>query len=251
MRAVAPGHVRFSADHRSHRLRRWNSRGTELKLAWNAELGGDHAATLQRVKQPSELAFGHPEHAGINRRSLDAKLRKQPQMPTSSDAVTDLPMRNCALADVQTVSENGVAPEEINQFMDASNMSHGAQRIPACHTMQHSNLALALASLCRYMIVHMIDPDDCGDHAKDVARRLRLTRVSLGIEDQQDFGEAAGVSQSLYNRFETGSRLLTLQAALKLCLHYDLTLDWLYRGDPSGLPYKLATSIREHRRKAR
>jgi transcriptional regulator with XRE-family HTH domain len=94
----------------------------------------------------------------------------------------------------------------------------------------------------------MIDPDDTGDHARDVGRRLRLTRGALRIGDQRDFGEPAGISQSLYNRFETGSRLLTLQAALKLCQFYDLTLDWLYRGDPSGLPYKLASDIRDTRK---
>lgn len=94
----------------------------------------------------------------------------------------------------------------------------------------------------------MIDPDDTGDHAKDVARRLRLTRLALRIADQRDFGEPVGISQSLYNRFETGTRLLTLQAALKLCHGYDLTLDWLYRGDPSGLPYKLAETIRDTRK---
>lgn len=94
----------------------------------------------------------------------------------------------------------------------------------------------------------MIDPEDTGDHAQDVARRLRLTRLALRIEDQRDFGEPAGISQSLYNRFETGTRLLTLQAALKLCQTYDLSLDWLYRGDPSGLPYKLANDIRDTRK---
>jgi len=82
----------------------------------------------------------------------------------------------------------------------------------------------------------------------DTARRLKLSRAALGIEDQRDFGEGAGLEQSLYNRFETGKRLLTLQAALKLCEVYGLTLDWLYRGDPSGLPYTLATRLRDIRK---
>ena len=90
----------------------------------------------------------------------------------------------------------------------------------------------------------MHDPDDTGDHAVDVARRLRQVRAALGIADQRDFGEAASLEQSLYNRFETGKRLLTLQAAMKLCERYGLTLDYLYRGDPSGLPYKLHNDIR-------
>lgn len=87
----------------------------------------------------------------------------------------------------------------------------------------------------------MIDPDDTGDEANDIARRLRLTRVALGFDDRQQklFGEEAGLEQSGYNKFETGERKLTLQAAMKLCHRYDLTLDWLYRGDPSGLPNRL------------
>lgn len=26
---------------------------------------------------------------------------------------------------------------------------------------------------------------------------------------------------------------------MKLCDEYSLTLDWIYRGDPSGLPYRM------------
>lgn len=94
----------------------------------------------------------------------------------------------------------------------------------------------------------MEDPEDTGDQAADTARRLRQTRSALRIEDQREFGEAAGLEQSLYNRFETGKRLLTLQAAMKLCDRYSLTLDWLYRGEPSGLPYRLWDDIRAVRK---
>jgi len=89
----------------------------------------------------------------------------------------------------------------------------------------------------------MIDPRDTGDLATDVARRLTSARLALGL-DQQQFGTRAGLSQPQYNQFDKGKRLLTLAAAMKLCDAYNLTLDWLYRGDPSNLPYKLATSIR-------
>ncbi len=84
--------------------------------------------------------------------------------------------------------------------------------------------------------------------AKDVARRLRDTRAAFRIEYQRDFGTAADIEQSLYNQFETGRRLLTLQAAMKLCHHYGITLDWIYRGDPSGLPYKLYADIQAIRK---
>lgn len=94
----------------------------------------------------------------------------------------------------------------------------------------------------------MIDPDDTGVLPQDVARRLGLAREALGL-DQQDFGVRAGLSQPQYNQFEKGKRLLTLQSALKLCAHYGLTLDYLYRGDPSGLPYRLGSTILEIRKR--
>jgi transcriptional regulator with XRE-family HTH domain len=90
----------------------------------------------------------------------------------------------------------------------------------------------------------MIDPADTGELTVAVGRRLRRTRLLLGL-DQQQFGTGARLSQPQYNQFENGKRLLTLHAALKLCDEYNLTLDWLYRGDPSGLPYRLATEIRD------
>lgn len=77
----------------------------------------------------------------------------------------------------------------------------------------------------------------------NVARRLTLARLAYGL-DQQAFGARAGLSQPQYNQFETGKRLLTLQSAMRLCDEYNLTLDWLYRDDPSGLPADLWLKIR-------
>lgn len=89
----------------------------------------------------------------------------------------------------------------------------------------------------------MFDPDDCGDLKKDVGRRLALARRAFGI-NQQEFGAGGGMSQPQYNQAETGKRLLTLPYALTLCRIYGLTLDWIYRGDPSGLQHRLAEKIR-------
>jgi len=89
-----------------------------------------------------------------------------------------------------------------------------------------------------------MDPQDMGDLTLDVARRLSVARRAIGL-NQQEFAREAGLSQPQYNQFETGKRRLTLDAALVLCDTYALTLDWLYRGDPSGLPYRLATAIKD------
>ena len=92
-----------------------------------------------------------------------------------------------------------------------------------------------------------IDPEDSGELSRDVARRLTLSRQAIGM-DQEKFAERAGLSQPRYNQYETGKRLLTLSAAMLLCEHYLLTLDWIYRGDPSGLPYRLHEAIQAVRK---
>lgn len=89
----------------------------------------------------------------------------------------------------------------------------------------------------------MIDPLDTGDLDRDVARRLTLSRLAIG-GSQADFGKSAGMSQPRYSAYENGLRLLTLKAAMMLCERYDLTLDWLYRGDPSGLPGWMHTALK-------
>lgn len=93
----------------------------------------------------------------------------------------------------------------------------------------------------------MHDPDDSGQLRGDVARRLMLTRQAFGL-NQAEFAEAAGLSQPQYSQFETGKRLLSLKAALNLNAKYNITLDWLFLGDPSGLPYRLADTLKRLRK---
>lgn len=96
----------------------------------------------------------------------------------------------------------------------------------------------------------MIDPSDTGVLSDDVARRLRWTRQVAQL-NQQEFSESAGLSQPQYSQFETGKRLLTLRAAMRLCQAYGITLDWLYLGDPGGLPYRMADAIKAIRAESR
>jgi len=79
-----------------------------------------------------------------------------------------------------------------------------------------------------------------------IGERLQLTRQAFGMT-QTDFSDAAGISQHAYNQYERGHRRPNLDAAIALRDHYQLTLDWIYCGDPSGLPYKLADLIKQLR----
>jgi transcriptional regulator with XRE-family HTH domain len=81
-----------------------------------------------------------------------------------------------------------------------------------------------------------------------IGKRLRLTRKHLGYEGRaSEFAEAIDVLPSALSQWENAyeGRVITLEAAIRLCGRFRLTLDWVYRGDPSGLPQTLAGLTRD------
>lgn len=83
--------------------------------------------------------------------------------------------------------------------------------------------------------------DDLSPEA--IGRRLELTRAALRMS-QIDFCGDAGIATNTYNQYERGKKRPSLDNALKLARAYNLTLDWIYLGDPSGLRYDLADLIK-------
>lgn len=84
---------------------------------------------------------------------------------------------------------------------------------------------------------------------ESIGQRLEMTRRVFGL-NQQDFAARAGIAQNTYNQIERGKKRPSVEVAILLCEAYNLTLDWVFRGDPSGLPYGLANEISERRRSA-
>ena len=76
-----------------------------------------------------------------------------------------------------------------------------------------------------------------------IGQRLELTRQVLGLA-QNDFCARAKIATNTYNQYERGKKRPTIENAVALCDVYDLTLDWIYRGDPSGLRYHTADAIK-------
>jgi transcriptional regulator with XRE-family HTH domain len=76
----------------------------------------------------------------------------------------------------------------------------------------------------------------------EIGERLKATRKALGF-NATVFSRSAGIAQNAYSQYESGVRRLTLVQALKLCNKHGLTLDWLYRGDLSGLPQQLVLKL--------
>lgn len=75
-----------------------------------------------------------------------------------------------------------------------------------------------------------------------IARRLERTRVALGLT-QSEFADKAGIARNTYNQWEKGKGRPQLDGAISLCSTYNLTLDWIYFGETSGLPYQVASKL--------
>lgn len=82
-----------------------------------------------------------------------------------------------------------------------------------------------------------------GRTAKAIGARLLLTRQALGLA-QNDFAKRAGIAVNTYNQYEMGKNVPNLRSGHALCDAYSITLDWLYRGDNSGLRLELADAIK-------
>ena len=85
-----------------------------------------------------------------------------------------------------------------------------------------------------------------GTDARAIGERLRLTRDVLGFT-QAEFADRCALARNTYNQYEHGRNIPQLQQAIRLCESFDLTLDWIYRGDPGDLPYKLVDNLRAAR----
>lgn len=61
---------------------------------------------------------------------------------------------------------------------------------------------------------------------------------------QVDYCARAGVNANTLSQNENAKFRPSLETAIALCDAYQLTLDWIYLGDPSNLPVKLFDAIR-------
>ena len=75
-----------------------------------------------------------------------------------------------------------------------------------------------------------------------IARRLRATREALGL-NQRQLCSRAGLAYNQYNQWEKGHIRPGLDGAIALCDTFELTLDWIYFGDPARLPMDIAEKV--------
>lgn len=83
------------------------------------------------------------------------------------------------------------------------------------------------------------------EHALDaIARRLIATRQALGLSATEVWREMSWNSGA-YHNWEAGARRPNLTDMILYADRFGLTLDWIYRGDPSGLPLRLGQAALE------
>lgn len=82
------------------------------------------------------------------------------------------------------------------------------------------------------------------DGLKVIADRLVRTRLALGFDEQQEFCSEIEVAKNVYNPFERGRRRISIDVALKIKQRFGITTDWIYAGDPKGLPAEVYSRIR-------
>lgn len=78
--------------------------------------------------------------------------------------------------------------------------------------------------------------------ARTIARRLKSTREAIDVT-AAELCRAIDCRPNRWSQYEGGERPITLPVAIRLCEVYGLTLDWVYRGDPEGLPARLHAKL--------
>lgn len=74
-----------------------------------------------------------------------------------------------------------------------------------------------------------------------IAARLQSARRALGY-NQRELCALTEIATNTYNQWERGRGRPELDEAIKL-RKIGLTLDWIYLGDPAGLPHSLALKL--------
>lgn len=79
---------------------------------------------------------------------------------------------------------------------------------------------------------------------QEIGRRLRATREALDVKSGV-MAEMIGVTKQAWSQYEAGNRRPDLTHMLAFSDRFNISLDWIYKGNPAQLPYTLASVIAE------
>lgn len=75
-----------------------------------------------------------------------------------------------------------------------------------------------------------------------IGRRLRAARQAIGLS-QKTLYDTLGIKAAAWNHWESGKRLPDPLAMAELYRRYGITMEWIYVGDPKGLPFGIAQAV--------
>ncbi len=76
----------------------------------------------------------------------------------------------------------------------------------------------------------------------DIANRLKAARMALDLS-QKDLYDALGVKAAAWSHWESGKRMPDPVVMFELYKLHGITLEWIYGGDPRGLPFGVAQIV--------
>ena len=91
----------------------------------------------------------------------------------------------------------------------------------------------------------MVEDNQKHKSLEAIAARLICAREALEMS-QSEFADMAGIARNTYNQYEKAVQRISLDMAMKLRDTYDLTLDYIYYGDASGVKFQLAQKLKAH-----
>jgi len=80
------------------------------------------------------------------------------------------------------------------------------------------------------------------DELAQIGNRLRAARLALGLT-QKELYEAIGVKAATWNHWESGKRMPDPMAMTEFYRLHGVTMEWIYAGDPKGLPFSVAQTV--------
>ena len=88
-------------------------------------------------------------------------------------------------------------------------------------------------------------PESESQWRREVGIRLRLTRLAVGLSQNQ-LAKVVGTTREAVSNWERGERLADTFGMVKFCSGWRVPLDWIYMGSMSGLPGDVARKMWDH-----
>ncbi len=75
-----------------------------------------------------------------------------------------------------------------------------------------------------------------------IGLRLRASRAALGMTSK-DLCSILGVQQNTYSQWESGARTPAWYVMVKFSRIYQISMDWIYAGNPTGIEAELMRKV--------